>query len=126
MTAAFQLCAEETGKLLTMLLIFLLSEPRVLASTSEGMMLTPSICNIKLSSGSVYKATGNDALSCGLEDMQRKTSHCDELSSDSSARAGKSAFLDLCAAAAYKAAHSSCGWEHTDVLSAGRLFSRCE
>lgn len=32
-------------------------------------------------------------------------------------------FLDLCAAAAYKATCSGCGWEHTDVLSAGQLFS---
>lgn len=93
MTAAFQLCAEEMGKLLMMLLIFLLSESRVLASTSKGMMFTPSICNTELSSSSVYKATGNDALSCGPEDLQRKTSCCDELGSDSSARVGKGVFF---------------------------------
>lgn len=76
-----------------MLLIFLPPESRVLASTSMGTMLTPSICNIKLSSCSVYRATGNDALSCVLEDMQRITRCCDELSSDSSAWAGKGSFL---------------------------------
>lgn len=127
MTAAFQLCVEETEKLLMMLLIFLLSGTRILASTSKRMMLTPPICNTKLSSWSVYKATGKDALSCGPEDMQRKTSCCVELSSDSSARVGKGSFLDLyAAAAAYKAAPSSRGWKHTDVLSASPLFSWCE
>lgn len=52
-----------------MLLIFLPSEPRVLASTSKRMVLTPSICNTKLSSRSVYKATGKDALSCAKENF---------------------------------------------------------
>jgi len=58
--------------------------------------------------------------------MQRETSRFDELSSDSPSRARKGSFLDLCAAAAHKAACSSCGWEHSDVLSAGQLFSWCE
>lgn len=39
---------------------------------------------------------------------------------------GKSFLLDLRAAGAYKAASSSCDWEHSDVLSAGWLFSWCE
>lgn len=126
MTAAFQLCAEERGNLLMMLLIFLLSESRVLASASKGMILTPPMHNIKLSSCSAYKATGNYALSCGPEHMWRKTSCCNELSSDSYALARKGSFLDLSAAAEYKAACSHRGWEHADVLSACRLFIWCE
>lgn len=75
MTEAFQLCAEETGKLLMMLLILLLLQSRVLPSTSKGIMLTPSVGNIKFSSYSFYKTTGSYALSCAPEDMQRNTSH---------------------------------------------------
>lgn len=75
LTAAFQLCAEETGKLLMMLLTLLLLQSGVLASTSKGMVHAPSVCNIKFSSCSVYKTTGSYALSCVPEDMQRKTSH---------------------------------------------------
>lgn len=126
MTAAFQLWAEGTGKLLMMVLTFLPSKSRVLTSASKGMLVIPSICNIKLSSWSVCKATGITALSSGPEDVHRETSRWDELSSDSSARAWKGSFLDHCAAAAHKAACSRHGWENTDVLSAGWLFSLWE
>lgn len=102
MTAAFQLCAEETGKLLMMLLILLLLQSRVLASTSKAMMLTPSFCSTNFYSCSVYKATRSYALSRVPEDKQRKTSHWDELSSKSSAQAMEGSFLDLCAAAVTK------------------------
>lgn len=85
-----------------MLLILLLLQSRVLVSTSKGMMLTPSVCNIKFSSCSVYKTTGSYALSCVPEYMQRKTSHWDELSSKSSAQAMEGSFRCLCAAAVTK------------------------
>lgn len=84
-----------------MLLILLLLQSRALASTSKGMMFAPSICNIKFSSCSVYKTTGSYALSC-VPDMQRKTSHWDELSSKSSAQAVEGSFLDRCASAVTK------------------------
>lgn len=104
-----------------MLLTLLLLQSGVLASTSKGMVHAPSVCNIKFSSCSVYKTTGSYALSCVPEDMQRKTSHWDELSSKSCAQAMEGSFLHLCAAAVTKLLVRA-GWCALSKLAAQLLW----
>lgn len=123
MTAAFQLCAEETGKLLMMLLILLLLQSRVLASTSKGTMLTRSVCNIKFSSCSVYKTTASYALCTRRYAKICKGKLPTETNSAQSPlpRLWKALFW-----ISVQLLLQSSLLEHTGVFSASWLFSWCE